>query len=126
MMLLASSSRIRVLYQAIYRQNISTMKCRFKERTPEMSNLQAMFSTSLIGHVCLGSMPTPASAGLECLAEWVEGFFRSEFTHSGATKLTKHPQGHFGLWRDLVGKDRFPTEWIMPSGALEEWLCRNQ
>jgi hypothetical protein len=39
------------------------------------------------------------------VGRWI---FRSEFTHSGATKLTRHPEGHLGLWRDLAGKDRFP------------------
>jgi PRTRC genetic system protein B len=91
-----------------------------------MIGVAPYWNTDPAGQVCLGSMPMPGSAGLDSLAEWVEGFFRSEFTHSGATKLTKHPQGHFGLWRELAGKDRFPAEWIVPAGSLEEWLRRNQ
>jgi hypothetical protein len=58
------------------------------------------------------------------LAEWVEGFFQSEFTHAGSVKITSHPEGHLGLWRDLAGRQAFPAEWLIPAGTLEEWLCR--
>ena len=84
------------------------------------------WNTNPSGGVCLGSMPTPRSAGLESLDEWVEGFFGSEFTHSGAARLTNHPEGHLGLWRDLAGRDRFPAEWLAPAGTLEEWICGNR
>jgi PRTRC genetic system protein B len=101
----------------------------FENQRPDRTSMLGVapyWNTDPGGHVCLGSMPTPGSAGLESLAEWVDGFFRSEFTHSGATKLTKHPHGHFGLWRDLAGTDRFPNEWIVPAETLEQWLCRSQ
>jgi hypothetical protein len=71
-------------------------------------------------------MPTPRSAGLDALDQWVQGFFGSEFTHPNATKLTNHLKGHLGLWRDLNGRDRFPAEWLAPAGNLEQWLCRNR
>lgn len=74
--------------------------------------------------ICLGSMATPRSAGLASLAEWVEGFFQSEFTHAGSVKITSHPEGHLGLWRDLAGQQVFPPQWLIPAGTLEEWLCR--
>jgi PRTRC genetic system protein B len=100
----------------------------FENRRPDRTSMLGVapyWNTDASGYVCLGSMLIPASAGFESVAEWVDGFFRSEFTHSGATKLTRHPQGHFGLWCDLAGKDCFPTEWIVPAGTLEAWLCRN-
>jgi PRTRC genetic system protein B len=78
------------------------------------------------GGVCLGSMATPSSAGLSALPEWVEGFFQSEFTHSGSIKITSHPEGHLGLWRDLAGRSVFPPEWLIPEGTLEEWLCKRR
>ncbi|MCZ2075508.1 MAG: hypothetical protein LC130_10975, partial [Bryobacterales bacterium] len=84
------------------------------------------WNTNPAGDVCLGSMPSPDSAGLDRLGEWVDGFFRSEFTHSGATKLTNHQEGHLGLWRDLAGKEEFPPEWLTPAGNLEAWLCRGR
>jgi len=76
------------------------------------------------GSICLGSMAAPRSAGLASLNEWVEGFFQSEFTHAGSTRITSHHEGHLGLWRDLAGQPVFPFEWLIPAGALEEWLCR--
>jgi PRTRC genetic system protein B len=84
------------------------------------------WNTNPAGGVCLGSMRTPRSAGLDSLEQWVEGFFRSEFTHSNTTKLTNHPEGHLGLWRDLAGRDHFPHEWLVPAGTLEEWLCAHR
>jgi hypothetical protein len=70
-------------------------------------------------------MTTPSSAGLAGLAEWVDGFFQSEFTHAGIVKITSHPEGHLGLWRDLAGWQVFPPAWLIPAGTLEEWLCRS-
>ena len=81
------------------------------------------WNTDSNGGVCLGSMPVPERAGFEALAGWVDGFFKSEFTHSNTAKLTNHPEGHLGLWRDLAGKDRFPIEWLVSAGTLEQWLC---
>src|SRR5579862_4711795 len=75
------------------------------------------------GAVCLGSMPTPRSAGFAGLDEWIEGFFQSEFTHAGTVKITSHTEGHLGLWRDLAGRTAFPPEWLIPAGTLEDWLC---
>jgi hypothetical protein len=71
-------------------------------------------------------MRTPRSAGLDSLEQWVEGFFGSEFTHSNTTKLTNHPEGHQGLWRDLAGRDHFPHEWLVSAGTLEQWLCAHR
>ena len=81
------------------------------------------WNTSPDGTVCIGSMPAPESAAIDSLHAWVDGFFRSEFTHPNAAKLTTHPEGHLGLWRDLAGKDHLPPEWLSPAGTLEEWLC---
>jgi len=98
----------------------------FENRRPGRSSAIAVapyWNIDPGGVLCLGSMPTPHSAGLDSLGEWVDGFFRSEFTHSGATKLTNHPEGHLGLWRDLAGRQEFPPEWLVPAGTLEAWLC---
>jgi PRTRC genetic system protein B len=84
------------------------------------------WNISADGVVCLGDTPMPHSASLDSLSEWVDGFFRSEFTHSGATKLTNHPEGHLGLWRDLAGRQKFPAEWLAPADNLEAWLCQKR
>jgi PRTRC genetic system protein B len=101
----------------------------FDNRRPDRSSAIAIapyWNLSGAGDLCLGTMPTPHSAGLDSLDEWVEGFFRSEFTHSGATKLTNHPEGHLGLWRALAGQTEFPAEWLVPAGHLEAWLCQRR
>ena len=70
------------------------------------------------GQICLGSMVTPRSAAAASLGAWVEGFFQSEFTHAGDVKITSHHEGHFGLWRELAGRQAFPVEWLIPG---ERW-----
>jgi PRTRC genetic system protein B len=98
-----------------------------ENRRPEKGSATAVapyWNTNADGAVCLGSMPTPRSGGLDALGEWVAAFFASEFTHPNATKLTNHPEGHLGLWRDLTGRDHFPAEWLAPAETLEQWLCR--
>jgi len=77
------------------------------------------------GSICLGSMATPRLSGLASLNEWVEGFFQSEFTHAGSTRITSHHEGHLGLWRELAGQPAFPPEFLIPAGTLEDWLCRS-
>jgi PRTRC genetic system protein B len=81
------------------------------------------WNTSADGSVCLGSTPAPQSAGFDALASWVDGFFNSEFSHSNTAQLTRHPEGHLGLWRDLAGKHHFPVELLIPAGTLEHWVC---
>jgi hypothetical protein len=54
----------------------------------------------------------------------ISGFFESEFTHAGSTRITSHPEGDLGLWRDLAGQSAFPPEWLVPAATLEDWLCR--
>lgn len=68
-------------------------------------------------------MRTPQNSDLNALNAWVDGFSRSEFTHPNVAKLTSHPEGHLGLWRDLAEKDHFPAEWLVPAGSLEQWVC---
>jgi PRTRC genetic system protein B len=101
----------------------------YEDRRPNRDSAIAVapyWNINPAGDLCLGSMPTPRSAGLDGLGEWVDGFFRSEFTHSSATKLTNHPEGHLGLWRDLAGRKEFPTEWLAPAGNLGEWVCQRR
>ena len=106
-----------------------SVRALFENRRPDRASaigVAPYWNANPAGGVCLGSMPTPRSAGLDSLVQWVEGFFRSEFTHPNTTKLTNHPQGHLGLWRDLAGRDHFPHEWLVPAGILEQWLCAHR
>jgi PRTRC genetic system protein B len=66
------------------------------------------------GQVCLGTMRTPESAGVEAIEGWERGFFQSEFTHAyGAARLTSFPGGFLALGRRLAGSRRqFPVEYL--------------
>src|SRR5579859_7671074 len=49
---------------------------------------------------------------------WEKAFFESEFTHAAIdARLTSHPEGFLGLWRDLAGSEgEFPGEFLVKSG----------
>jgi PRTRC genetic system protein B len=65
------------------------------------------------GVVCLGSTKVPREATIDSLSRWEHAFFQSEFTHSNASsKLTEHPGGFAGLWKSLIGKKKFPVEYL--------------
>jgi PRTRC genetic system protein B len=70
------------------------------------------------GRVCQGSMRAPGRPGLEAMNAWEKSFFESEFTHAAiGARLTTHPEGFLGLWRDLMGSaEAFPSEFLVKSG----------
>ncbi len=70
------------------------------------------------GRVCQGSMRAPEKLCLEAMTAWEKAFFESEFTHAAiGARLTAHPEGFLGLWRDLAGSEReFPGEFLVKSG----------
>ena|SRR5579859_4553925 len=68
------------------------------------------------GDVCEGDMRRPRQTDVTNMLEWEEGFFNSRFTHpSGMGKLTTHSGGFIGLWTELAGRERFPSEYLMPA-----------
>ena len=66
------------------------------------------------GEVCLGTMRTPESSGVDAIDGWERGFFQSEFTHAyGGARLTSFPGGFLGLCKRLAGSRKpFPTEYL--------------
>ena len=70
------------------------------------------------GRVCQGSMRAPGKLCLEAMKGWEKAFFESEFTHAAiGARLTAHPEGFLGLWRDLAGSEvEFPGEFLVKSG----------
>ena len=65
------------------------------------------------GSVCLGDTHTPDSGGVASLKQWETAFFESAFTHQNAQhRLTTHPAGFVGLWRELAGKKSFPSRYL--------------
>jgi len=66
------------------------------------------------GDVCEGDMPRPRETDVTGMLEWEEGFFNSRFTHpSGMGKLTSHPGGFIGLWKELAGTKEFRAEYLL-------------
>ena len=70
------------------------------------------------GCVCQGSMRVPGSLCLEAMEGWERAFFESGFTHAAiGARLTTHPEGFLGLWRDLMSSpEPFPVEFLVNSG----------
>jgi PRTRC genetic system protein B len=70
------------------------------------------------GRVCQGSMRTPGKLCLEAMKPWEKAFFESEFTHAAiGARLTTHPEGFLGLWRELADSEAaFPGEFLVRSG----------
>ena len=80
-------------------QSTSSLQCRSKEPMSQMSNLQPIFSISLISAVCAGTMRAPKSLTVTSIAAWQQAFFQSEFTHpGGGGRLTKRHGGTSSLF----------------------------
>ena len=49
----------------------------------------------------------------------------NEFTHATAgARLTSHPEGFVGLWKDLAGRKRFPIRYLTDAGeTLQEFVA---
>jgi PRTRC genetic system protein B len=83
------------------------------------------WNTDARGLVCAGSMRVPESSDIASIPGWEGSYFQSEFTHAaGAVRLTSHPGGFIGLWRSLVGKKRFPVQYLTDAGeTLQEFIA---
>lgn len=76
------------------------------------------------GNVCLGSMRAPDASTVASIPQWEQGFYESEFTHGNVGRLTRHPDGFEGLWKELAGKKRFPVDSLIElPETVEEFLC---
>ena len=100
-----------------------------ENRRPERDSLLYLapyWNVYADGGVCHGSMPAPETVSIENLSHWSHAFFASRFTGSNlGTQQCTHPEGFFGLWRSLAGKDAFPVEYLIRKGTVHELLCRN-
>lgn len=72
------------------------------------------------GRLCQGSGRRPERTGFDMIPHWESMlFFGSAFTHpnTGHEKLTTHPKGVAGLWREIAaGKHkRFPVKRLAPA-----------
>lgn len=66
------------------------------------------------GGVCLGSMRVPKTVAVSAIGQWESSFYESSFTHpSDHMRITRHPGGSAGLWRELAGsKSSFPSKYL--------------
>jgi PRTRC genetic system protein B len=90
-----------------------------KRPRPETSLMFAPYwNCDSAGRVCQGSMRAPGKLCLEAMKGWEKAFFESEFTHAAiGARLTAHPEGFLGLWRDLAESvGIFPGEFLVNSG----------
>jgi hypothetical protein len=55
-------------------------------------------------------MRAPDASTVASIPEWEQSFFESEFTHGNVGRLTRHPGGFEGLWKELAGSVEFPTD----------------
>jgi PRTRC genetic system protein B len=80
------------------------------------------------GWTCQGSMRSPEEPGTDAIPLWEKAFFQSEFTHqTGPRRLTTHPGGFFGLWRELAGRKLFPGKYLAPGKeSLKEFAKRER
>jgi len=83
------------------------------------------WNTDARGLVCAGSMRVPESSDIASIPGWEGSYFQSDFTHAaGAVRLTSHPGGFIGLWRSLVGRRRFPVQYLTDAGeTLQEFIA---
>jgi hypothetical protein len=71
-------------------------------------------------------MRVPESSDIGSIPSWQDAYFQSQFTHAaGAVRLTSHPGGFIGLWRNLAGRKRFPVQYLTDAGeTLQEFVAR--
>jgi PRTRC genetic system protein B len=84
------------------------------------------WNTDSRGLVCPGSMRVPDSSDIASIPAWQDAYFQSQFTHAaGAVRLTSHPRGFIGLWRNLASRKRFPVRYLTDAGeTLQEFVTR--
>jgi PRTRC genetic system protein B len=95
--------------------------------TPETPLKTAPYwNTDSRGLVCAGSMRVPESSDIASIPAWQDAYFESQFTHAaGAVRLTSHPGGFIGLWSSLVGRKRFPAQYLIDAcETLQEFVLR--
>jgi PRTRC genetic system protein B len=75
------------------------------------------------GSVCLGSMRAPDAPIVASIPQWEQSFYESEFTHGNVGRLTRHPGGFEGLWKELAGKEQFLSDSLIElPETVEEFL----
>lgn len=84
------------------------------------------WNTGDAGQVCQGDMRAPDEVAVSTMRGWEDAYFQSAFTHpNGAVRLTTHPGGFHGLWKELASKNDFPSQFLGDSReTLREFIKR--
>jgi hypothetical protein len=68
-------------------------------------------------------MRAPDASTVASISQWEQSFYESEFTHGNVGRLTRHPGGFGGLWKELAGNEEFHTESLIElPETVEEFL----
>ena len=79
------------------------------------------------GDVCIGSMRAPKVSEVASIAQWEQSFYESKFTHGNVGRLTRHPGGFEGLWKELADRDNFPVDSLIElPETVEDFLRRRK
>jgi PRTRC genetic system protein B len=73
------------------------------------------FNLDANGAMCAGTAKLPKTFGPSAMEAYEQAFFNSAFSHSNwGHQLTRHPQGHAGLWAEMAErKSEFPTRYLV-------------
>jgi PRTRC genetic system protein B len=76
------------------------------------------------GVICQGSMRSPDNNDVASHEIWQRAFFESAFTHANTRRITDHPDGFEGLWKELADSEEpFPSQLLIPTKeTLESYL----
>jgi PRTRC genetic system protein B len=77
------------------------------------------WNLSVDGTMCNGNANIPDQPAVAHIPDFAAAFFNSAFTHSNMNRLCAHPQGHHGLWTDLILRKAAPnpefwTRFLLP------------
>ena len=75
---------------------------------PETNLYRAPYWNLTDGHMCNGNLKLP-EINPEHLADFEAAFFNSAFTHTSQGTLTRHPDGHAGMWTELSRRKTPPA-----------------
>jgi len=77
--------------------------------------------------VCTGTMRIPQQKSVTATVEWERSFFNSAFSHAaGVTRHTRYRDGLLAMWKMLLGKTRFPPQYLFPlNETLEQFVTRD-
>lgn len=99
------------------------MKTDSRPDIEDMLYLPPYFNMYKDGSMCVGNTPFPDAPSLSNYTQYEKAYFSSVFTHPNE-KMTSHPEGDYGLWREIAKNPKapFPVEYLVPYAPLKDVL----